>query len=112
MSLASFNHHGVWSIYRFEMSRFLRTVFQSLMTPVITTSLYFVVFGSAIGSRMSDVNGISYGAFIVPGLIMLSLFSESISNGSFGIHIQKCCRRRSRRWSWYLASSARRPPSR
>ena len=83
------NHHAIWSIYYFEMHRFLRTAFQSIATPVITTSLYFVVFGAAIGSRMSDVGGVSYGAFIVPGLIMLSLFSESINNGSFGIHIQK-----------------------
>ena len=83
------NRHAIWSIYYFEMHRFLRTAFQSIITPVITTSLYFVVFGAAIGSRMSDVGGVSYGAFIVPGLIMLSLFSESINNGSFGIHIQK-----------------------
>jgi ABC-2 type transport system permease protein len=89
MSIPAFNHRGVWAIYRFEMARFLRTVFQSLATPVITTSLYFVVFGAAIGSRMSAVNGVSYGAFIVPGLIMLSLFAESISNGSFGIYVQK-----------------------
>ena len=71
------NRHAIWSIYYFEMHRFLRTAFQSIITPVITTSLYFVVFGAAIGSRMSDVGGVSYGAFIVPGLIMLSLFSES-----------------------------------
>jgi ABC-2 type transport system permease protein len=85
----SFNRHGVWAIYRFEMARSLRTLWQSLATPVITTSLYFVVFGAAIGSRMSDVNGVSYGAFIVPGLIMLALFSESISNASFGIYFPK-----------------------
>ena len=85
----SFNHHGVWAIYRFEMARFFRTLFQSLMTPVITTSLYFVVFGAAIGSRISEVDGVPYGAFIVPGLIMLSLFTESIFNASFGIHFPK-----------------------
>ncbi|MBL8942824.1 MAG: sugar ABC transporter permease, partial [Myxococcales bacterium] len=70
-----FNHRGVWAIYRFEMARFLRTLVQSVVTPVITTSLYFVVFGAAIGSRMSEVGGVSYGAFIVPGLMMLSLFT-------------------------------------
>ena len=89
MSVLGFNHHGVWAIYRFEMARFMRTLMQSLLTPVITTSLYFVVFGSAIGSRMSQVGGVSYGAFIVPGLIMLSLFTQSISNASFGIYFPK-----------------------
>lgn len=84
-----FNRFGVWAIYRFEMARFMRTIGQSLVTPVITTSLYFVVFGSAIGSRMEQVDGVSYGAFIVPGLIMLSLFSESLSNASFGIYFPK-----------------------
>jgi ABC-2 type transport system permease protein len=88
MSLA-FNRHGVWAIYRFEMARAMRTVWQSLVTPVITTALYFVVFGSAIGSRMSDVGDVSYGAFIVPGLIMLSLFTQSIFNASFGIYFPK-----------------------
>src|SRR5438034_10690082 len=83
------NRHAIAAIYRFEMSRFKRTLWQSLVTPVITTSLYFVVFGSAIGSRMSEVNGVPYGAFIVPGLIMLSLFTESISNASFGIYFPK-----------------------
>jgi len=85
----SFNSHGVWAIYRFEMARFRRTLLQSIVTPVITTSLYFVVFGTAIGSRMSQVNGVAYGAFIVPGLIMLSLFTESLSNASFGIYFPK-----------------------
>jgi len=85
----SFNRHGVWAIYRFEMARFLRTLFQSLLTPVITTSLYFVVFGAAIGGRISEIGGVPYGAFIVPGLIMLSLFTESIFNASFGIHFPK-----------------------
>src|SRR5262245_66083242 len=86
MSVGAFNGHGVWAIYRFEMARFLRTLLQSVLTPVITTALFVVVFGAAIGSRMQEVGGVSYGAFIVPGLIMLSLFTESISNASFGIH--------------------------
>ncbi|HEU5057187.1 MAG TPA: ABC transporter permease [Kofleriaceae bacterium] len=85
----AFNRHGVWAIYRFEMARFTRTLWQSLVAPVITTALYFVVFGSAIGSRMSEVEGVAYGAFIVPGLMMLSLFTQSISNGSFGIYFPK-----------------------
>jgi ABC-2 type transport system permease protein len=89
MSHASFNSYGVWAIYRFEMARFLRTIGQSIVTPVITTSLYFVVFGAAIGSRMQDVNGVAYGAFIVPGLIMLSLFTQSLSNASFGIYFPR-----------------------
>lgn len=84
-----FNGHGVWAIYRFEMARFMRTLLQSVLTPVITTALFVVVFGAAIGSRMAEVDGVSYGAFIVPGLIMLSLFTESISNASFGIHFPK-----------------------
>jgi ABC-2 type transport system permease protein len=88
-TISAFNHHGVAAIYRFEMARFFRTLLQSLITPVITTSLYFVVFGSAIGSRMSQVDGVPYGAFIVPGLIMLSLFTTSISNASFGIYFPK-----------------------
>jgi len=83
------NTHGVWAIYRFELARALRTLVQSLVTPVITTSLYFVVFGAAIGSRMEAVDGVPYGAFIVPGLIMLALFTESISNASFGIFFPK-----------------------
>jgi ABC-2 type transport system permease protein len=88
MSL-TFNGHGVWAIYKFEMARALRTIWQSLVTPVITTSLYFVVFGSAIGSRMTEIDGVPYGAFIVPGLIMLSLFTQSIFNASFGIYFPK-----------------------
>ncbi len=84
-----FNAYGVWAIYKFELARFLRTLWQSLVAPVITTSLYFVVFGAAIGSRISEVDGVSYGAFIVPGLIMLSLFTESLSNASFGIYFPK-----------------------
>jgi ABC-2 type transport system permease protein len=85
----AFNRHGVWAIYRFEMARFLRTLLQSVLTPVITTSLYFVVFGAAIGARMSEVDGVPYGAFIVPGLMMLAVLTESISNASFGIHFPK-----------------------
>jgi ABC-2 type transport system permease protein len=85
----SFNRYGVWAIYRFEMARALRTLWQSLVTPVITTSLYFVVFGAAIGSRMTQVQDVPYGAFIVPGLIMLSLFTQSIFNASFGIFFPK-----------------------
>ena len=85
----TFNGYGVWAIYRFEMARALRTVWQSIVTPVITTALYFVVFGSAIGSRMTEIDGGPYGAFIVPGLIMLSLFTQSIFNASFGIYFPK-----------------------
>jgi ABC-2 type transport system permease protein len=83
------NIYGIWAIYKFEIARALRTLWQSLATPVITTSLYFVVFGAAIGSRMAQIDGISYGAFIVPGLVMLSLFTESIFNASFGIYFPK-----------------------
>ena len=87
--MIGFNARGVWAIYRFEMARALRTLWQSVATPVITTALYFVVFGSAIGGRMQEVDGIAYGAFIVPGLIMLSLFTQSIFNASFGIYFPK-----------------------
>jgi ABC-2 type transport system permease protein len=83
------NVHAIKSIYRFELARWFRTLLQSILAPVISTSLYFVVFGSAIGSRMASIDGVSYGAFIVPGLIMLSLLSESISNASFGIYMPK-----------------------
>ena len=89
MSKLAFNRHSVWAIYKFEMARALRTLFQSVVAPVITTSLYFVVFGAAIGARMAQVDGVAYGAFIVPGLIMLSLFTQSISNASFGIYFPK-----------------------
>jgi ABC-2 type transport system permease protein len=89
MNRLAFNGYGVWAIYRFEMARFGRTLLQSLVTPVISTSLYFVVFGSAIGTHMGEVDGVAYGAFIVPGLIMLSLFTESIFNASFGIYFPK-----------------------
>jgi ABC-2 type transport system permease protein len=85
----AFNRHGVWALYKVEMGRALRTLFQSLLTPIITTSLYFVVFGAAIGARMSQVHDVPYGAFIVPGLVMLSLFTESLSNASFGIYMPK-----------------------
>jgi ABC-2 type transport system permease protein len=87
--IAAFNRHGVLAIYKFELARFRRTFWQSLVTPVITTSLYFVVFGAAIGARMSEVGGVPYGAFIVPGLIMLSLFTESLNNASFGIYLPR-----------------------
>ena len=83
------NLHAVRAIYTFEMARTGRTVMQSIISPVISTSLYFVVFGAAIGSRMPTVGGISYGAFIVPGLVMLSLLTQSISNASFGIYFPK-----------------------
>ena len=80
---------GVWAIYQFEMARTKRTILQSIVSPVISTSLYFVVFGSAIGSRISEIGGVTYGAFIVPGLIMLTLLMQSISNSSFGIFFPK-----------------------
>ena len=83
------NIHAVRAIYFFEMHRWVRTIVQSVAAPVITTSLYFIVFGAAIGRRMPAVDGVSYGAFIVPGLIMLSILTESISNGSFGIYMPK-----------------------
>ena len=83
------NWIAVKSIYTFEMARFFRTITQSLISPVLSTSLYFVVFGAAIGSRIQEVEGISYGAFIVPGLIMLSVITQSISNASFGIYFPK-----------------------
>src|SRR5205085_2297302 len=83
------NVHGIAAIYKFEMARWGRTLWQSLITPVITTALYFVVFGSALGSRMTAMEGISYGAFIVPGLTLLSVFMQSIFNASFGIYFPK-----------------------
>ena len=83
------NGHGISAIYRFEMARWKRTLWQSLITPVITTALYFVVFGSALGSRMSTMDGVSFGAFIVPGLTLLSVFMQSIFNASFGIYFPK-----------------------
>jgi ABC-2 type transport system permease protein len=83
------NVHGVRALYVFEMSRWLRTITQSLLSPVISTSLYFIVFGSAIGSRMAAVDGVSYAAFIVPGLTMLTILTESVGNAAFGIHMPK-----------------------
>ncbi|SIS81827.1 ABC-2 type transport system permease protein [Roseivivax lentus] len=83
------NWTAIWAIYRFEMARFVRTFLQSIISPVISTSLYFVVFGAAIGSRIDEVDGISYGAFIVPGLIMLTVMTQAISNASFGIYFPK-----------------------
>jgi ABC-2 type transport system permease protein len=83
------NIHAVKAIYKFEMARTKRTIFQSIVAPVISTSLYFLVFGAAIGSRILDVDGVSYGAFIVPGLIMLSLLTQSVANASFGIYFPK-----------------------
>lgn len=83
------NLHAIRAIYIFEMARTWRTLMQSIASPVISTSLYFVVFGSAIGSRMIEIDGISYGAFIIPGLIMLTLLTESVSNASFGIYFPK-----------------------
>ncbi|AWI85535.1 sugar ABC transporter permease [Alloyangia pacifica] len=83
------NLYGVWAIYRYEMTRFFRTLLQSFISPVISTSLYFVVFGAAIGSRIDEVEGVSYGAFIVPGLVMLSVITQAISNASFGIYFPK-----------------------
>ena len=83
------NIHAIRAIYRFEMARTFRTLMQSIASPVLSTALYFVVFGAAIGSRMGEVGGVSYGAFIIPGLIMLSLLNESISNAAFGIYLPK-----------------------
>lgn len=83
------NWYAIHAIYRFEMARALRTLGQSIASPVISTSLYFVVFGAAIGSRMVSIDGVSYGAFLVPGLIMLAILTQSLSNGSFGIYMPK-----------------------
>ena len=83
------NRYAISAIYKFEMARTKRTIFQSIVSPVISTSLYFIVFGSAIGSKITEIGGVSYGAFIVPGLIMLSLLTQSISNASFGIYFPK-----------------------
>jgi ABC-2 type transport system permease protein len=83
------NFRGIWAIYKFEMVRFFETIVQSLLAPVISTSLYFIVFGSAIGSSIADIEGVSYGAYLVPGLTMLSVLTESISNASFGIYLPK-----------------------
>jgi len=83
------NYHAIKAIYRFEMARMFRTVVQSIVAPVLSTSLYFVIFGAAIGSRITEIDGISYGSFIVPGLIMLAVMTESISNSSFAIYFPK-----------------------
>src|ERR1700726_1326673 len=83
------NWQAVNAIYRFEMSRTMRTLWQSIVSPVISTSLYFVVFGAAIGSRITEIEGVSYGAFIVPGLIMLTLLTQSVMNASFGIYFPR-----------------------
>ncbi|MCV6610069.1 MAG: ABC transporter permease [Amphritea sp.] len=83
------NFYAIRAIYKFEMARTFRTLMQSIASPVLSTSLYFIVFGTAIGSRMGEIDGVSYGAFIIPGLVMLSLLSESISNASFGIFFPK-----------------------
>jgi len=83
------NTYAVATIFRFELARWLRTIVQSILSPVISTSLYFVVFGAAIGTRMNQIDGVGYGAFIVPGLVMLSLLTESVANASFGIFMPK-----------------------
>jgi ABC-2 type transport system permease protein len=83
------NFFAVWSIYKFEMARAIRTLFQSFLAPVISTSLYFIVFGTAIGSKIESIDGVTYGAFIVPGLIMLSVITQSLSNAGFGIFMPK-----------------------
>ena len=87
--VSAFNRHGVRAIYIYELIRFKRTIWQSLVTPVITTSLYFVVFGAAIGSRMSEVDGVSYGAFIVPGLMLLAVLTESLTTSAFSIYMPR-----------------------
>jgi ABC-2 type transport system permease protein len=89
MSGMGLNLRGAWSIYRFEMARFKRTLWQSLAAPILTTVLYFIVFGSAIGPRIGDIGSVNYGAFIVPGLILLTVFTQSLNNASFGIYMPK-----------------------
>lgn len=112
------NFYPIRAIYKAEIARVRRTLLQSIVSPVISTSLYFVVFGAAIGSRISEVEGVSYGAFIVPGLIMLMLLTQSVSNASFGIFFPSfpaaftsCSRRRSRIWKSSLATWVRRLPN-
>jgi len=83
------NWRAAWAIYVFEMARTGRTIGQSIVAPVITTALYFIVFGAAIGSRIQEIDGVSYGAFIVPGLVMLSIFTQSVTNASFGIYFPR-----------------------
>src|SRR3546814_17259422 len=87
--MSGFNYRAIWSIYRCELHRFRRTLLTGLLVPVITTSLYFVVFGGAIGSRMTQIDGLPYAAFIVPALLMMSLFNESFYTASFGIYMPK-----------------------
>jgi len=113
------NIYAIRAIYRFEMGRMWRTLLQSVASPVISTSLYFIVFGSAVGSHMATIGGVSYGAFIVPGLTMLSLLTISVANASFGIYfprfagtITRFCRRRLRRLTSSAAMSAPPPASR
>lgn len=89
MSGPAFNWRGAWAIYKFELSRAWRTFFQTILAPVLTTSLYFIVFGAAIGGRIDEVGGVSYGAFIIPGLLLLTLLSETTSNASFGIYMPR-----------------------
>ncbi len=89
MTYPTINAYAVWAIYRYEMARTLRTLMQSIVSPVLSTCLYFVVFGAAIGSRITDIEGVNYGAFIVPGLIMLTLLTQSVTNASFGIYFPK-----------------------
>ncbi len=83
------NHRAIWAIYRFEMVRFTGTIVQSLFAPVVSTALCFIVFGSAIGSNMADIDGIGYGSYLVPGLVMLSVLTESVTNSSFAIYMPK-----------------------
>ena len=85
----AFNARGAWSIYQRELMRAMRTAFQSILSPVLTTSLYFIVFGTVIGARMEPINGVEYGAFIIPGLLMLTLLGETTSNSSFGIYMPR-----------------------
>lgn len=87
--MTGINFHGIWAIYQFEMARTLRTLWQSVVTPVITTSLYFIVFGMGMGAHIADIHGVKYGSFIVPGLIMLSLLTQSVANASIGIYFPK-----------------------
>ena len=87
--MSGVNWPGVWAIFHHEMTRFFRTVMQSMLSPVVSTVLYFVVFGAAIGGRIQSVEGVEYGAFIVPGLMMLTILQQSVSNASFGIYFPK-----------------------
>ncbi len=113
------NWKAIWAIYASEMTRFFRTLAQSFLSPVLSTSLYFVVFGAAIGSRIDQVDGVSYAAFIVPGLVMLSVITQSITNGAFGIYSRNSsarsmsfCLRRSISLKLWLALLGRPQPRR